>query len=206
MSITLERKVDHLEEALDRPIDQYRHKTRFEGWLGAYIKQVQIFEDAAWQVIIRRFIDTARAAQLDMIGKIVGEYRQGRGDDQYRVFIRARITINRSQGQANDILNVLALITATPFIFDEYYPASMLLEFVELPEHDPELIFALLHDAKAGGVRLNMIAPGIELDTDTSFLWSAVADPVVASTFGFSDVAEPAAPVGLLSDLIVAPR
>lgn len=190
----------HVKEGLDRLLSQYAEKPIFRAWLTAYLKQVQLLEDATYDVIVLRLLDKATNAQLDALGRIVGEKRKGRDDETYRTFIRARIYINRSQGRAQDMIDVLYLITTTPLIFNEYFPASFWVEFLEVPEYDPVLILTMLRDTKAGGVGLGMLSP--TAPPANQFRWgdSNVA-PVSGSTQGFGDV-NVASTGGRLSDAV----
>lgn len=55
-----------------------------------------------------------RGAQLDRIGRLVGQPRSGATDDQYRYYLRARIAANRSDGTTDKIIAVFkAMLGAT---------------------------------------------------------------------------------------------
>lgn len=194
---------DHVERGLENLIDQFKGRPRMESWVASYLKEVQALSDAAWEVLISRLIDDAVDAQLDVLGKIVGEPRNERDDDTYRLFISARVRINRSLGLSLDILEVLAIIASgTPKLVLEYYPAALLIEFLEETEHDPVLLFLMMLQTKAGGVGLNMIAP--TTTPDMQFRWGDADDPDVSttpSTQGFGDASDPDT-YGLLSDAI----
>ena len=69
--------------------------------------QIQDLEDSSFEVLLNRWIDTAVGVQLDGVGAIVGEAREGRGDDEYRLAIKARIQINFSEATPEDILTAL---------------------------------------------------------------------------------------------------
>lgn len=194
---------DHVERGLSNLIDQFKGRPRIEAWVRSFLKEVQALSDAAWAVLISRLLDDAVDAQLDVLGKIVGEARNGREDEVFRLFIRARVRINRSRGKSIDILEVLAIIASgTPKLDLEYPPAAFLIEFLEVTEHDPALLFLMLSQTKAGGVRLNMIAP--TTTPDLQFRWGDASDaelPTTPSTQGFGDASDPDT-YGLLSDAV----
>lgn len=157
---------DHVDQGLALLISQYRNKPRLRWWLTAYLNQVQELEQAIFDVIFGRWLDKAVGQQLDVLGKIVKEPRLARLDDSaagpiagYRNAIRARIRINRSEGGLQDILDVLGMITATPLLFEEQYPAFLFTEFSNVPDSDPVLLYGYLTDAKLAGVGYVMISP-----------------------------------------------
>lgn len=190
---------NHVEEGTGLLLDQFKGKPRIEAWLRSYLTQVQVFTDAVYDTIIKRLIDNAANAQLDAVGRIVGEDRKGRDDDLYRLFIRARIRINRSSGKTKDILDVLNIIAGkTPAIFAEHFPAGISITFLEPPEHNVVHLFAMLFDTKAGGVHLNVTAP--TGDPAKQFLYCSVGD-ANEPDHAYGDVASPA-DFGLLSDAL----
>lgn len=158
-STEIERIISHVGDGLDRLLTQYKGRPRLKGWASAYLRQVQVLEDAAYDVLIARMIDNAIGVQLDVIGRIVGEFRSGRVDTVYRRFLRARIRINRSQGNTQDVLDVLAIITSTPLFFTEYQPACLYIALSQIADEDPVLLYSMLRDTKAGGVKLVFIVP-----------------------------------------------
>lgn len=159
MSAALPKVLDHADQGVARLLTQYRRRPLIDAWARAYLNQVQKLEDACWEVIIARFIDSAVGDQLDMIGRIVGELRHDRIDVTYRVFIRARIRINRSKGNTKDVLDVLNIITAAPLFFREYQPACLFIQLNQIADEDVVLLYGQLRDTKAGGVKLVLIAP-----------------------------------------------
>ncbi len=60
---------------------------------------------------------------LDQIGAIVGQPRNGRTDADYVPAIKLQIRVNRSNGFAEDIIQIAGLIV-TGAIYTEWYPAS----------------------------------------------------------------------------------
>ena len=76
-------------------------------FLAALLRQVQKAEDALKAVIQERFLGFASGDNLDAIGRLVGEPRLGRLDDNvYRKAIRLRIYVNGSSGRPEDLMEV----------------------------------------------------------------------------------------------------
>lgn len=192
------RVPNHVEKGLDLVLSQYRNRPIFLAWLASYLRQVQLLEDATYDVIVSRFLDRATNAQLELIGKIVGEPRLGRDDDLYRIFVAARIRINRSFGRYRDVLDVYNIISSTPKILVEMAPARLFLQLLDVPSIDPVLILGMLRDTKAGGVGLSMISPTAA--PSKQFLPCSVGDASVHDN-GCGDANAPAS-FGLLSDAV----
>lgn len=201
------RTTDHEDQGLDVLLEQYRHKVRIPAWLTVYLDEVQALEDAAYDVLLKRIFDNASGAQLDALGRIVGEPRRSLDDTSFKIFIRARILINRSTGTAPQILAILALLSATTVLFNECFPAAMLLEFTAVPDRDVTLIATLLRQAKAGGCWLGVVAPPIVTSPNLAILFemNSVGDANNASrAWGDANVTSTA--YGLWSDGVYTPR
>lgn len=122
-------KLTHVEEARARLLSQYAG--RLERDLDPVSAQVQEVEDALWAVWSGRGVGTATGHTLDLLGRIVGEDRQGEVDNLYRIRIRARIQANLSDGTWDDIHRVMAILfdAAWPLATvtgSEVYPAAFL--------------------------------------------------------------------------------
>lgn len=146
----------HTPLALSRLIERWKAESHpnLAGLLASYTDQVQTLENAIWDVIVARLPDYAEGAQLDTLGKIVGQDRDSLGDAAYRAHIKARIRINRSFGEATDVIEMLRLITSVRFHFREGAMASFRIDFDAPPEtvalaHE---IPGLVAQCRAGGV------------------------------------------------------
>ncbi len=159
MTIAYYKVLDHEDQGIALFIDQFKGKPRLEAWAKAYLRQVQKLENASWDVLLLRFLDSAVGVHLDVIGRLVGELRQDRDDTTYRRFIRARVRINRSKGNTVDVLDVLGIITTTPLHFKEFQPAALWVQLDQIADEDPVLLYGQLRDTKAGGVKLTLIVP-----------------------------------------------
>lgn len=121
--------VDHAASALLRLAEQFRGKPNLAALLNDLNAQTQELETALQDLFTQRSIDTAFGAQLDVLGKILGQARGGFDDDTYRQYLRARMLLNISSASTEDIYGIFrALIddTATVEIEDQY-PAAFVL-------------------------------------------------------------------------------
>jgi hypothetical protein len=172
--------VDHVEQAQGNFISQYRDKPRFNAKTAAIVVQLQEIENAIYDLWLSSWIDTAEDQQLDDIGDLVGQKRQGFIDEDYRPLIKARIKTNRSDGQIeqmNEILNLI-LGDATDSGTREFYPAALVAETYSVPISPSFIWRDFLKRAKGGGVwfgyqatrqpRGNVLMPTWSAGTDTS--------------------------------------
>lgn len=75
--------------------------------LAALLRPLQVVENVFFDVIRARLLGHATGTQLDAIGRLVGEDRLGRLDDEvYRKAIRLRITVNGSSGRPEDLIKI----------------------------------------------------------------------------------------------------
>lgn len=101
---------DHAARTLALLPSQHANAAAMRAFIEAVAEAVQEVEDDAWAAVADRQLDTAEGAQLDQYGRVVGARRDGLEDDDYRALIRTRILANRSNGQADVILRVVAAL------------------------------------------------------------------------------------------------
>ena len=146
--------LDHPDRAVARLATQLRGKPRMEGLVRALALQAQEVEDATWPMFLET-IETSEGVQLDRLGHLVGQTRGGRTDGALRIWIKARVLLNRSSGSAEQILALFSALTATtgvPLVNEEQFPAAFVLRALG-PLAEPRAFADVLHTAKLGGVR-----------------------------------------------------
>lgn len=160
----LEHEPDHVAKGVSRFIEQYKNKPRMEAWVTSYLLEIQAVEDAIYDVYTLRWLDNATGAQLSMLGQIVGQHNPGLSDADYKVLIRARIAVNRSNGKPDELIEILRLMAAStganPILIEltENYPAAHVIQLIsDIGTVDPDLIFDMLTQADAAGVELNFV-------------------------------------------------
>lgn len=107
-------ETDHVAEALDRLPQQFKTDPSTVALLESLVRPCQSLETALQDMLVDRAVDTAVGAQLDIIGKLVGQARSGQSDAEFRRFIRARIKTNRSRGVVSDLITIARLILNEP--------------------------------------------------------------------------------------------
>lgn len=153
MAIT--HNTSHVEEGIDRLLEQFKDKPRILAWVTALLGQVQEIEDALYQLYWERLLDNAVGAQLDGIGQIVVLDRQGFDDEPYRAFLRAKIRVNLSNGKTEELIYILKLILgddAEPIHLVQMHPASQQVYLTDV-QYDAYFIYSKFWaKAKAAGV------------------------------------------------------
>lgn len=171
----LEHVTTHLETARARLLESYRDKPNFDAIQASYMAEVQALEDAIHETISKSYLPSAEGKQLEIIGRIVGEARNGRIDSLYKLWIAARIIINASQGHVNDIIKALRAVTSASFTIKEYAPAYIEIRFADsipgLAAAYAEIAFA----AKSGGIRLSVFWP-IAAGSNGPFTFKNIGD------------------------------
>lgn len=133
-----------------------RGKPNMEAVLDAHGISAETMAEALTQLDTDRLTDNAFGAQLDLIGDIVGQAREGLSDADYRPRIQARILLNRCSGTAEELYTIFELIvpTGTTIELRDYPPASFKLMLYGVTLTDAEaLVFSkILNKARAAGV------------------------------------------------------
>lgn len=133
----VQHEIDHVGKMLARLAEEFR-KPRISAVLSGEGVQYQAIEDACWQLLTEFGVDTATGWALDVLGRIVGEPRQGALDADYRLRVRARIRVNRSDGTIEDVIEVVRLLIGSALLpsatikLTEYYPAAFVLRITGL--------------------------------------------------------------------------
>jgi hypothetical protein len=149
----LQRITDHVAAAVGRLIEQYRDKANVVALVSIFAARAQVLEDALWDLYLLRWVGSATGAALDNLGAIVGQPRQSADDEVYRLYVQARIRLNRSSGTTEDLLAVLGLVFSGEMRLHDRPPAGFRLELVGAVDADHAAAYlALLRAARAAGV------------------------------------------------------
>lgn len=167
-------------------------ETLFSKFVKVFADEVQVLEDVSWEVRTLRWILNATDEQLDNLGAIVGETRQGRSDADYLIAIIAKIDINASNGEPERLLRAARALTGVDIIhLDEIYPAQVHLTF-DTSDTIPTNIIAYLQRVVGAGVELTASQSVVD-----PFMYTKLdggGTPVVipdTTGLGYSEVATP---------------
>ncbi len=147
---------DHYERAITRLLAEFQNKPRLAALLAILIKPIQELEGVFWDLKIKRTLDEAEGAQLDLIGRILLEPRGPLDDEDYRAVLRVKITVLRSSGRAPELMHICEILTGNEYRLTEFFPAAILVDIFTTPLFDPRLIKRFLQQAKSAGVRIDL--------------------------------------------------
>ena len=124
MSVPVQQDV--VSVGLSRMLSQWKDKAVITGLFKSYLENIQVVENMWFQLLEERDIYTAIGEQLDVLGLIVGENREGRDDEEYRQALFNRIALNSSDGTPNKVLEILEVITLGENVnLFEHFPANI---------------------------------------------------------------------------------
>lgn len=187
-------KTTHVEEGLAQLAQQFHDKPVMAAFLTAFLRQVQDLENALFTIPAGNVLDVAVGVQLDGLGSIVGEPRDGRDDDTYRLWIRSRILLNMSSGLAEELYAIFAPLVA-PAVpeLEDFYPAALELRIQgEITEALASQLSLMLDEAKAAAVAAYLVwsvVPTPEIlffEEPVAFVFGAT--PATSTTFDVSGV------------------
>lgn len=151
----LVQELNHCQNMIDNLLQQFKGKPRFEDFLHNFCDQFQDLEDTLFDLYLNRALETAVGAQLDGLGQIIGLERGAMDDDDYRLRLKAQIQLNVSSGTPEELLGLcVALQPLVEFELNEYGPASVVITANDVLGIDGDVISAILHSGKVGGVKL----------------------------------------------------
>lgn len=185
--MSLEQKAIHIEEAQANLVSQFQDKPILKALLASFVEQIQQLENVFFELLDLRYLTSGRRTrsqpafgmQLDRIGSIVGEERQRRTDDAYRLAIDARIILNRTNGTPEDIIRLIrALVGDKEVEIIESFPAHFDAIVNDPIDVDPFRVSTFVQSAKPAGVR------GIFQWHQTNKPFGFEGDP---EAFGFDD-------------------
>lgn len=180
-----EHFTDHVTRGVERLIERYR-LPRTSALLASWITEVQVLEDALIQLLVERSVDTAVGEQLDVLGKIVGQPKQGRDDETYRLWISARTLVSRSSGTTEEIIAIVKkLVGGATVRLDDYYPAAFTVSVLSGTDAvSGAQIAQLVQLAKAAGVQFFFVWQ-TDLWPDAFMFSPLLGVPVLDSPHGF---------------------
>ncbi len=162
--MSFEKDNEHVSRGLGRRIERWK-KDKFGKLLESYLEILQELEDEISRVYYGRFLENAEGAQLDKIGRRVGQGRGSFTDEQYRLWLQIRIKLNRSFGRAWEIIEILKLVTDHEFHLRTpgNGPAQLVITFEDSELISDDFWFKLIQqiaqEAAGAGVEVTIIFP-----------------------------------------------
>lgn len=183
---------NHVQQALQRLLQQYKGRPLIAGFYTAFVQQIQDLENSGNLIepglqIWDGTTTPSVGAQLDLIGRIVGISRNGLDDAQYILVIFGKIAENFSDDTIQSVLAVVGyLFQAQEILVQEIFPAGLYIQVLEpaIPSNFFPLVVNLIQNAMGGGIKL-VIGSSPTVNT---FRFSG---PGVTSANGFGTVSDP---------------
>lgn len=180
---------DHGELGASLLIDQFRDRTRVVAMLRALLAGVTDLDDACWQCLTERWLDTALGVQLDALGWRLDLPRLGWGEETYRLLLRAQVLTLRSQGTWPDTFGILDVLGFALSLVSIQEPAraAMLVLLGEpfADEIEAASVFRFLARAKPAGVRFVLEHPSG--DAVDALTWADADAELADATRGWGD-------------------
>jgi len=101
---------DHETRMLKRIPWFFRSKPKFRAMMKARAAAIQAYEDMVFDVMQSYFLPNAVGEQLNVLGRIVGERRDGLSNTDYRRFIGARILANKCTSTVDEYIRILDIL------------------------------------------------------------------------------------------------
>lgn len=161
-SNTLQLITDHIAQAQNRLLTQYRDKPNFLKLIAVFAGRTQVVENAIWSVYTGRKLANAIGAQLDGIGRIVGlarsEIPQAADDEVYRVWLKSWIAINFSSGTKPDLIALFTAVAApgTLITVKNSGLASIRVQLGGVAQTQGPTLVSVLGSIRAGGIHATM--------------------------------------------------
>jgi hypothetical protein len=151
---------------------------------------IQCLESNLFGMHISTALPNATGDALDKWGALVGERRGGLSDDDYRVFIDAKLMVLRSNGSPDELIDIFAKITAPQISvrFNLYPRASFglwVLREEAMGDNRARRVGEFMRQAKPGGTEMWLVEsisgyfgfkddpghPGVPADAGDSLGW-----------------------------------
>lgn len=136
---------------------QFATKPKIKAWAAMLGRQAQDLEDSAQAILTITNIDGSIGAQLDNLGRFIGQPRVGLDDPTYRTYLRARILANKSSGTPEALYRVIgALFSGAVMKITSSGVKSFVLKVstVVMSTAQANAALAFLIDSKEAGARV----------------------------------------------------
>lgn len=184
---------DNAENGLELLLGQFGGSETLKALLASYLLPLNDLQDASLQVHLDRWLDNAEGVQLDTLGAIVREGRNGRTDERYRIAIRSRILVNKSNGTTEELIAIAMLHEPDleTYLFRDYPPHAQVAFLIgPLYDSDPREPALRLQQASAGGTAFDIVTTDTALSASLQF--GDVVDPIVSDAdIGFGSSVGP---------------
>ena len=180
----VEQITNHIEQTLNRVLEQYKESPRLLFMLSTAAAEVQVLEDTLINMINNTWINTAEGEQLNQLGLLLNVTRGGFSDAIYRTRLKAAIVRYTSSGKPEQVISAIKLLSqANQIIVEELYPAEIRVTAIGAvsPAGTLEELKAGIKGSMAAGVSFSALV----ISSSTPFVFDGDPYPTGA---GFGDV------------------
>lgn len=107
----------HVQDALNRLLEQYKYQPAVIGFLTAFLQHVQKLENALYPLDQYRQLMFAYGLQLDKLGEVIGQPRNGLDDAEYLILLLGTIAENNSDTTAPSMLTIVQTLFQATNVF-----------------------------------------------------------------------------------------
>ena len=138
---------------MNRLLFQFSESPKLKALLEVALNQLRQAESA--------FEEIRELKSLDVLGKIVGQERGGMNDDDYALWIKARVLLNRSRGTPEDLIEILRVLLDPGSVagmteIREHPEAAFTVLLQKVIHHDPAKIWEIIREAAPLGVKAHL--------------------------------------------------
>lgn len=146
--------VSHTEEGSGFLLEQFRDSEIIGALVGAALKQLDILEAEILRMREAMSLENAPRSMLELVAKIVGQECTGFDTEALRLWIRARIAVNRSRGTIEDLFQLVRILVGTeiPLAIVEYPEIAFTILVEGALVHRPQNVLDIINEAKPLGV------------------------------------------------------
>lgn len=155
---------------------------RFVDLIRTLAEPAQAIEDATLDLYMGFFLPGAVGFRLDLIGRRVGQLREGMSDEDYRTAILAKIAVNRSTGTYADVIRRVLLKFVPRYDRLESGGGVLFLDIGQITLERAQFVFKFMVKAIEATVRLQIYY--MLTDAEHSFTFAEGVFFVGAETAG----------------------
>lgn len=151
-------------------LTQFHDSPNLNAVQNAFLAQIDELETVFEQ--LRNLIEQAVGAQLELLGKVVGQKRYGMNDADYRLWIDARILLNKSRGIESDLRELLQVLIGKDAEIREHPDVAFTVLIDQVCRQNAQRLFEIISEAKPLGViarlQIALKEPVFRFDTPQS--------------------------------------
>lgn len=165
---------DHVQQGIDRLLQQYANSPNLQGVLTAIINPIQDIESALTDMNTLRYLPNAQGAQLDVIGIIVGLARvAGQSDASYITALYGQIIVNVSQGDPEGLISAFHVFTGSTFTLIYEGICTLIFQSPWIPPDQDTVnaVLSRLQEAASAGIFVESI---VSFDATNAFAYDGI--------------------------------